>query len=398
MRLRLDALALLALSSAALAAESPAALARRAQLEDLRGEIAAQLQLQAADLLDELVYGWTQQPPFTLDTPVVLAGISVPVGFGTGLEAYLENHFATLLGKNPRTRVLLAHCPGCSSIVVHSGAKATLVTRGVDNPAALAAAGSLSGSRHALFLDFEAEGAALVLRARVTVLEPALPIVVAKTLSTTSASPALLRAGDRLKSAAEARQEYLDALEGRGIFVVPVRLGMRSYAPPAEGQSPVGTLPFVWLQVGLEAAFTQARAWTGSVSVGATWMPELHVGWLAQARVARLLSGEVTSLTRPDLYGFLGVSVISLQGRGALVFSDKVPTIDALAGQVLGTEPHAIFAGFQVGFELRVKNRIGAGVYLESSPALNNAPAIGKLLDLGLVQFHAFGAEVSFCF
>src|SRR5438874_1693348 len=90
------------------AAEPKVDEARTAELEALRHEVAGQIQLQAYDLLDELVYGWTQEPIFTVDTPLVLADINVPVGFGSGLQALLENHFAALLLNNARTHVLLA--------------------------------------------------------------------------------------------------------------------------------------------------------------------------------------------------------------------------------------------------------------------------------------------------
>jgi hypothetical protein len=280
---------------------------------------------------------------------------------------------------------------------VHSSSKGTLVTRGVDQPEALAQVGALSGARHALFLDFEVEGAALVLRARITSLEPGLPIIHAKTLSTSTSSPALLRSPEGLKSSTEARQEYLDALTGRSVFLVPIHLGIRTFASPPDNS--VKALPMVWLEVGLEVALTQARAWTAGLSAGASWAPQLHVGWMAQARVARLLSGTVTSLTAPDLYAFVGGAVLAVYGQSAAVFKDTVPTIQDLADQIRGiTEPTFIYGAFQLGLELKVKNRIGLTVFLESAPAMNEAPSIGKFLDLGVIQFHTLGVEVSFCF
>lgn len=383
----------------ALAAEGDATVieARRVQLEQLRHEVAAQIQLQAFDLVDELVYGWTQQPVFAAQTPVVLADVSVPVGFGSGLQALIENHFASVVVKNPRTHVVLAHCPECTSVVVRSGAKGTVVARGVDQPEALALAGSRSASQHALFLDFEAEGPALVLRARMTSLTPELPIIYAKTLTTTTSSAALLRSPDNLKSSADARQEYLDALEGRGPVTLPIRVGVRTYA--TNPSSAVRTIPFVWLQGGAEISLTQARAWTGSFSLGATWAPQTHTGFLAQARIARLLTGSVSSLTRPDLYAFVGGSVTSIFGPGAALFRSGIPDLNEILQAVAsGTNFTATFGAFQVGFELRAKNRIAVTVFLESLPTLNDADAIGRYFDYGFLKFHAFGAEVAFCF
>jgi hypothetical protein len=372
---------------------------QRAGLESLRAQIAGQLQLQAYDLLDELVYGWVQQPVFAIQTPVVLADVSVPVGFGSGLAALIETHFAGLVVKHPRSGVVLSHCPQCTALVVHSGSKGTVVGRGVDQPEALAAAGERSGARHALFLDFEAEGAALVLRARITSLEPALPIVYARTLSTQISAPALLRTGERLKSAAEARAEYEAALAGRGTVLLPLRIGVRTFASPDQwSTSPIGVPPMVWLMGGIEVGMTQARAWTGSFTVGGSWTPELHTAFMAQARVARLLSGTAVSLTRPDLYGFVGGSVVQVNGLAAMMFANRVPTAQELLAANLGIEPQTRFGTAQVGLELRVKNRIGATFFLESMPSLSDAPAVGEYLDFGVVTFRAIGVEVSFWF
>lgn len=386
-----------ALALPAAAQDATVVEARRVQLEALRAEVAAQIQLQAFDLVDELIYGWTQQPVFAAATPVVLADVSVPVGFGSGLQALIENHFASVVIRNPRSNVVLAHCPECTAVVVRSGAKGTVVARGVDQPEALALAGNRSASQHALFLDFEAEGPALVLRARMTSLTPELPIVYAKTLSTTTSSPALLRGPDHLKSSAEARQEYLEALEGRGPVTIPIRVGVRTYAP--NYSTGVRTVPFVWLLGGVEMPFTQARAWTGSFSVGATWAPQLHTGFTAQARLARLLTGSVSSLTRPDLYAFVGGSVVNIYGLGAAVFRSGLPDVNEIIQAALqGTNFTATFGAFQVGVELRARNRFALTVFLESLPTLNDAQAIGRYVDYGFLQFHAFGAEVAFCF
>ncbi|MDX2020584.1 MAG: hypothetical protein SF187_10105 [Deltaproteobacteria bacterium] len=367
----------------------------RAQVETLRADVASEIQLQAYDLLDELVFAWNEQPPFNADTPVVLADVSVPVGFGSGLQALIETHFASLIVKNPRSHVLLAHCPQCTAVVVRSGAKGTVISRGSQEPQTLAQAGASTGSRHALFLDFEVEGASLVLRARITRLDADLLIVHAKVLSTSSGTPALLRSEERLKSANEARQEYLDALRGRSVLAVPLHIGVRTYAP---GGNTVGAPAFVWLSGGVEASLTQKRAWLGRFTVGATWSPELHVGWMAQARALRLLSGSESSLTSPDIYGFIGGSVISIYGKNAAIFQDDLPNLANLISAAQGNDPQAVFAAFAVGLEIRVKNRIGIGAFLETLPTMTNANAIGEYLDVGLFAFQSLGVEASLCF
>jgi len=367
----------------------------RAKVETLRADVAGEIQLQAYDLLDELVFGWNQQPVFSTDTPVVLADVSVPVGFGSGLQALVETHFASLIIKNPRTHVLLSHCPQCTSVVVRSGAKGTVISRGAQEPQTLQQAGASAGSRHALFLDFEVEGSSLVLRARITRLDADLLIVHAKVLSTSTGTPALLRSDERLKSAGEARQEYLDALRGRSVLAVPLHIGVRTYAP---GGRTVGAPAFVWLSGGVEASLTQKRAWLGSFTVGASWSPQLHVGWMAQARASRLLSGSESSLTSPDIYGFIAGSVISIYGKDAAVFQDRVPNIANLISTAQGNDPQAVFAAFALGLEIRVKNRIGVGAFLETLPTMTNAQNIGSYVDLGIFAFQSLGVEASLCF
>ncbi|MBE2250721.1 MAG: hypothetical protein IAE78_14385 [Myxococcus sp.] len=368
---------------------------REQQLELLRAEVASEVQLQAAELIDELVYGWTLRAPFDVDTGVVLAGVSVPVSLGTGLEAYLETHLAGLVTRNPRTHLQLVHCPSCSAWVVHSGATGTVVSRGFDAPEALAKAGLSSGAKHALFLDFEAEGSSLVLRARLTTLDASLRIVSARTLSTATSAPAMLRESERLTSVAEARKSYLEALGGRGLFLVPVRIGVRSYAPGT--QTSINTTPFLWVSAGLEAAFSQARAWTASMNAAFSWLPQSHVAVMAQGRVARLLTGNSTSLTWPDLYGFVGAGVLFGQGRGMLIFRNTNPTIDDVLNTNTNNEPRATLGILTVGLELRVKNRIGVSVFLETLPVIETTDNIGTYVDV-LVRFQSFGVEVSFCF
>lgn len=392
-------LGLVLASSVALANPDPTTPdAQRAQIESVRAEIASQIQLQAYDLIDELVFEWLQSPPFGVQTPVVLADVGVPVSFGSGLQALVENHFASVVLKNPRSSVVLAHCPACTAMVVHSGAKGTIVSRGVDSPEALAEAGTSAQSKHALFLDFEVEGSAMVLRARITSLEPSLPIVWAKTLTTSTGSAALMRTGDRLKSAAEARKEYTDLLENRSTWTIPIRVGAKAYAA---GYRKISTPPFIWISGGVEAGFNQARAWLASFMVGVSWAPQSHTAWSAQARIARLLTGTVSSLTHPDLYFFLGASIVSVYGNTALLFSDDVVSIDEVTRVITNNPnqtPSRTFGAFQAGLELRVKNRIGVGVYLETIPALATQQNVGSYLNLGIVRFQTFGAEVSFCF
>lgn len=393
----LGAAALLLVTHIAWAENNDDLSARKAQVESARAEVASQIQFLAYDLLDELVFQWLSQPPFTDNTPVVLADVTVPVGFGSGFEALMENHFMGLVAKNPNARVQMVHCPACTALMVHSGAQGTVISRGYDQPSVLEDAGKASGAKHALFLDFEIEGTSLVLRARMTSLESSLPIVYARTLSTSTSTPAMLRAPEFLKSAADARKEYLDILRGRDFLVFPTRIGIRNYAPGQAGGTSglgVGVPPFVWLQVGVETALSQVRAWTGSLTLGVSWFPSFQTSYMAQGRIGRLISGSVSSLTHPDIYVFGGLSVLNFTGVGALAFLPQ----NNVANNPLSVLSGASFGAFQVGFEVRLKNRLGLGAFLEAAPAMEGATGVGSYLDLGLFKFQALGAEVSLCF
>jgi hypothetical protein len=377
---------------------------QRAQVERLRLEMTNTLHLKAYDLVDELVYGWTQAPPFATDTAVVVGDVVVPYGFGSGLEALVENHLTGLLTKHTETHVRLAHCPACHALTVRSTAKGTTIARGIDQPEALRDAGVAVSARHALFLDFEAEGAALVLRARLTTLDDDLTIVGARTLSSSTSSAALLRAGDTLVSAEAAQKQYLDALTQRGPLTVPLRLAVVQFSPPSEdpetgAPAGIGTVPLLWLQVGAEMGINHARAWTGTFTVGGTWLPQLYSGFMGEVRVSRLLTGAAASLTQPNLYAFLGGSLVTLFGPSALLLRDDAPNLaDLIAASTGVSTPMTVYPALSLGLDLRIGNRVGAGLFVQTAPTLASSPSIGRYLDFGLVQVHAIGGEVTLCF
>lgn len=368
--------------------------AQQRALEDLRRRVANQVQLAAYDLLDQLVYETTQAPPFDQPTLVFLADMTVPIGLGTGLEGLLENHLSSLLLSNPSSRLTLAHCPSCTAMMLHSGPKGTIVSRGLDNPEALAKLGGAEG-RHGLYIDFAAEGAWLVLRARITKLTPDLPIVWSKTLTSAAGAPSLLRQPTALKSAADARQEYLDALNGRSAFTVPIRFTLRTYEISEDsGTAPP---PVIWFQSGFEFALTQAQEWIASMVLGFAWLPEAYDGVMIQTRMNRLISGTERSLTGPDLYLFLGGALMTLNGPAVAPFATD--NFDQLRQQAQGSlDTRATFGGLHLGLELRVGNRLGASVFLENMPAYNDTTRIGTFLSNSLIEIHSFGAEVSLWF
>lgn len=396
MRVLLASLLALFVSSPAWAV-TPIEEARMAELERARGEIANQVQLAAYDLLDELVYGWVTEPVFATPTPVVLAGVTVPVGLGTGLQALLENHLANLLVQNPGTNIQLVHCPSCTAVVVHSGPEGTVVSRGIDNPKVLAELGGATG-KHALFIDVEAEGTFLVLRARLTQLTPDLPIVWSHTLSTSASTPSLLREPDKLKSATDAREEYIAVLEGRGPLTVPVRLGVRAYDRPTGDNAGTAPPPMLWIQTGVELATTDAKVWTGSFLLGYSIIPQAYQGMMGQVRVSRLVTGRYRSLTRPDLYLFAGGAVMSVWGPATGGFATRALNVDQIVAQLEGDDPRASFGALHVGADLRVGSRVGASFFIETLPAFRDSNNFGQYITLVQVPFQSFGTEVTLCF
>lgn len=397
----MSARALAALVAVALAADaragSPAERARDAELLEVRRQVASEVQLSAYDLIDELVYGWTEAPVFDTPTPVVLAGVTVPVGLGTGMQALLETHLSAVLIANPTSHVQLVHCPACTQVVVHSGPEATVVSRGIDDPALLGRLGVAGSERHALFVDIEAEGSFLVLRARLTRLDPDLPIVWSRTISTSSNTPALLRAGDGLKSAAEAREEYVDALRDRGPLSLAARIGIRTYAKPGTDQG-TPPPPFLWVDLGAEYATTDAQAWLASVVVGGSFIPQAYQGLLVEGRVEHLLTGRARSHVRPDLYLFTGGAVMTVWGPATAAFQTEVLTSDDLLTASAGKAPRFTLGTLEVGLDVRLGHRVGIGAYLETLPYLRNSQNIGRHVRVLGVSFQSLGTEVSLWF
>lgn len=370
-----------------------------AQIERLRTVVGGQLQILAAGLLDELVYEWTQTPPFENDTNIVVASVSVPIGLGTGMTAFLENHLYTLLLRNGRTRIKPVHCPACTTSVVKATPGRTILALGVEQPEVLAHLGAGSQVRHALFLDFEAEGTSLLLRAKITSLSAELPVVYARALSTSTSSASLLQDPAALKSPAEARKEYLSLLAGRDRFVFPFRFVTRLYSTPTSPGQFVGSVPpYVWLEGGIEAFFTQAQQWSAGINVGYTSLDRAHDGWSVGSRFARLVSGEARSFVRPDVYMFGGVTLINIKGVDTVAFRKTPPSLTDIVNDRLSENPRASFAAWKIGAEARMKNRFSAGFFAESLPAMGKTSGLGTYGDLGPVSIHCLGLEVGLWF
>ena len=212
-----------------------------------------------------------------------------------------------------------------------------------------------------------------------------------------ASAPALLRASDDLKSASAARQEYLDALRGRGLVAVPLRVAIRSYDSPEDDQG-VPPPPFLWLESGVELSPTDARAWTSSLMVGYSFIPQAYQGLMGQARISRLVTGRSRSLTRPDLYAFFGGAVITVWGPATASFQKPLLNADELLLAADLEGPRTAFGAMQFGLDLRLGNRIGVSVCLENLPDFANSRNMGEYLRILGIGFQSLGTEVTFWF
>jgi hypothetical protein len=50
------------------------------------------------------------------------------------------------------------------------------------------------------------------------------------------------------------------------------------------------------------------------------------------------------------------------------------------------------------GLDLRIGQRVGATVFVQSTPTLNGSPGVGRWLDYGVLQVHTIGGEVTLWF
>jgi hypothetical protein len=151
------------------------------------------------------------------------------------------------------------------------------------------------------------------------------------------------------------------------------------------------------LQSGVELGANDARAWTASLLAGYSFIPQAYQGLMAQARISRLVTGRARSLSRPDLYVFVGGAVVTVWGPATAPFTNDALTTDQIIASLEGEDPRNSFGALHVGVDLRLGNRIGVSTFLETLPSLGNSPNLGDYLNV-VVGFQSFGAEATFWF
>lgn len=340
----------------------------KAVSERTRAEMAHELQFYAQDLLDELIYQWAKNPPLPEASRVVVMGINVPIGLNSQLSIMLEDHLFELLLKNPKTGLKPVHCVACSALVTRTSESGTVIGRGTQI-LPLTQLMPPQNADLALYLDIEAEGSKLVLRARLVQLTKDLPIVAVKGLTTSTANAPLLRDPANLKSAEEVKKDYLDVLSRRFALTFPVRIATSLFLG-AESDDPeiVAIPPLIWLKLGAETSTTRDDLWTGGLHIGISSLPKSHDAWSFSGRLSRLLTNEVRSLSRPDLYFFLEAGYLEMVGPSAIIFKSNQ---QLTPGEIIAkdkkekTDPKASETFVRFGFESRIKEFYRFGIFAE---------------------------------
>ncbi len=377
--LGLSLLLFLSLAMPLKAVEGDRELATRA-----RGSSAMTIQFMAADLLDELVYGWTKQSPLGMKSArVALMGVSVPVGLNAHLASLLETHITELLIKNPQAGVIPVYCGACVAITSYSISNRTVIARGAEIPEL--AETLKTQADYALYLDFEGQGAQLVLRAHIVSLADN-RIVYGRSLAIDSGQPPLLRRSPNLLSAEDARDEYIDILESRKRL--NLTLGLRVSIIRTKGQ--VLMAPFVWGSVGMETFINHRKKWLADLKLGVSSIKNEHNAWQLSSRVYRLLNADQVDLMAPDVYVYAGLSYWEISGQQAVIFQDKSQVSPGSIAAKLrnGTyDPKAHNTGFILGIEVRLADFMRLGCFVET---FGNQSANKNLKT----DFHSYGFEL----
>ena len=351
------------------------------------------IRLMAADLVDELVFDWKKEAPFATKRTVALADITGPVGLDDRFGVLVENRLLELLRVNPDLPLELTHCAVCRRMIVKSTVQGTLITRGIDTPEVLAGLVEASPDQLALSLNFEAEGRALVLRARIFELQGAQAIVWAKTFSTSSSARRVLRDGSNLISLTEARRQQDELLRGQDPIELTTRITVRRFEfNPGSGiDGALNAAPLPFVEQAFEGVLNPDRSSRAGLILGFTSLADSMSAWSVGGRFAWLIGRKRPSLSNPDFYGLMGFQFIRMRGPGALSFSEKQLDVN----RIINTqdEPKASLVAWRLGFEAHIKHRYGFMTFLEYIPQLRDSEVYGQNVVLG-IPYHDLGAGV----
>lgn len=360
-----------------------------------RSDMAGYLHLMAADLLDELVYRWTENPTFGSPTRVVLVELGVPMGLNGNFQGFLEDRFFDLLTQHPETSMIPVHCGLCTELTVVSDPSGTFMGRGADVMPDFKQLPNWQNTK-GLYLNFAIQGTELVLRSRLVNLDAERRIIAAQTLATSSSQPPLLRATKPLVSAEEVRREYISLLKEQDAIEIPIRVSVSFFAasPKSMAGQTITLPPMMWLQAGAETWISQRRRWLGGFFLGLSSMPETYDAWALGGRFSRLL-GSGYRLATPNYYAYLETSYMELSGPASSLFrSNEVRTPDEIINEYRDRDqPLKITDGrIKLGVEMHLKSFYRAEAFLEVMPNQLENENLGK--HAGIAHAWGFGMGV----
>ena len=328
--------------------------------------IVMDVRLMAADLVDEMVYSWSQSSPLAERAKLVLADVAAPVGLDDRFNILVENRLYELLKHNPQINVDVAHCGPCTRLIAKSTPSGTIIARGIDQPEVLAQLQSGSPGRQALSLDFEAAGRDLVLRAQIYTLTAEQKILWAQTYSTSMSAKRALRDAAPLISLAEAQEQQRQILARRDPLEIVTRLTLRNFN--VNDSAGVTAAPLPVIEQSFEAVPLPRRHLRAAVTVGFSSIDASMGAWSVGGHLGTLLLRSSPSWTQPDLYATFGAHYVRLRGPGALPFAGEQVNFSTLNADL--SEPRAAIVTYRLALEAHVKHRLGMLTFVEAIPTL----------------------------
>ncbi|SMF71123.1 hypothetical protein [Pseudobacteriovorax antillogorgiicola] len=365
--------------SSTASAQAPMEKANRA-----RGTVAMKLHLLGADLLDELVYRWTKNPPLAQKSDVMVMNIEGPLGLNSNLNAFLENHLFRLLIQHEKSNIVPVHCPLCSVTTAYSSPEGTIIGKGADIPKV---SGKGVNARYALYVDLSIERSLLVLRSRLVSLDEQRRVVQAETIATDSGSPPSLRKPDSLVSVKEAREEYEQILrrQGRARLSLGTKISMFNFS-----DSNVTITPMPWVLLGVDVFPSEQRDWYMNFSLGTTSIPNEFNGTQISSRYATRLLPKYSNLIQPEIFGFVGFEYFQISGNAGRVFtsSGKQSGGDLIAAITdEDTEDRFDSTVLTLGVEVQLARMTRIGVFVGRMLHLRDDTLFGS-------DYHLYGVEM----
>jgi len=353
-------------------------------VERARGVVALKLHLMAADLLDELIFRWSQNPPLGVPSKVVLMNIQNPMGLNAEFSTFLENHLFQLLIHNPSSFIIPTHCDSCNVLTAYSNADQTVITRGAKIPHIMTAE---NNAIYALYLDFNLERQNLVLRSRLVSLAEEGKIVHAESLTTNSSNPPSLRNPEKLVSVASQREEYENILRRseRARMSMGMKLTLFNFQDDT-----IIMPPLPWFLVGIDVFPSENRDWYMNLSLGFTSIPGEANGNSFETRYGSRISPTRSNLVQPEVFWNLALGYFEVKGNAArtLTAAGRQTSGEFLAA--LNSEDHKPVFGtgtVSLGVEVQLARMSRVGLFIGQMVQVRNSEQFAE-------NYHFYGIEM----